>query len=341
MALTDKLTAIANAIRAKTGKTEPLTLARMPTEIASISAGGGGSSADVRYVTFKNGTEVLYVKPVAVGDDCVDVLDRGLIETPTKESDAVANYIHSGWCASDGGTADDNVLKNITEDKTVYAAFSAIAIIASGTWGENASWTLDATGHAHILGEGETADATSGNTNMLFGDYTASVKKATVHSGITRIGHYLFNKCSAMESIDIPDSVVSIGNYAFRHCSSLKSITYPNSVTSVGGFTCIACTSLTSVTLSRNQSGISNYSFLECSALPKIVIPPNIKKIGTLVFSSCSALTTVIFEDPNGWWITKDSTATSGEAVDAAIVADPTAAAAFIKSHLSYYWRQS
>lgn len=46
MALTNKLTAIANAIRAKTGKTEPLTLDQMPTEIASISGGGGSSSGD-------------------------------------------------------------------------------------------------------------------------------------------------------------------------------------------------------------------------------------------------------------------------------------------------------
>lgn len=36
MALTDKLTAIADAIRGKTGKTEELTLDQMPTEIASI-----------------------------------------------------------------------------------------------------------------------------------------------------------------------------------------------------------------------------------------------------------------------------------------------------------------
>lgn len=39
MALTDKLTAIADAIRLKTGKTDSLTLDRMPTEIASIEAG--------------------------------------------------------------------------------------------------------------------------------------------------------------------------------------------------------------------------------------------------------------------------------------------------------------
>lgn len=41
MALTDKLTAIANAIRAKTGKSTAMTLDEMPTEIASISGGGG------------------------------------------------------------------------------------------------------------------------------------------------------------------------------------------------------------------------------------------------------------------------------------------------------------
>ncbi len=40
MALTDKLTTIANAIRSKTGKSDALTLDQMATEIESISAGG-------------------------------------------------------------------------------------------------------------------------------------------------------------------------------------------------------------------------------------------------------------------------------------------------------------
>ena len=42
MALIDKLTAIGDAIRAKTGGTELLTLDAMPNEIASIETGGGG-----------------------------------------------------------------------------------------------------------------------------------------------------------------------------------------------------------------------------------------------------------------------------------------------------------
>ena len=41
MALTDKLTAIANAIRGKTGGTEAMTLDQMATEIAGIETGGG------------------------------------------------------------------------------------------------------------------------------------------------------------------------------------------------------------------------------------------------------------------------------------------------------------
>ncbi len=40
MALTDKLTAIAEAIRSKTGKAATMTLDEMPTEIAGIETGG-------------------------------------------------------------------------------------------------------------------------------------------------------------------------------------------------------------------------------------------------------------------------------------------------------------
>ena len=47
MALTDKLSAIGNAIRAKTGKTDKLTLDEMPTEIESIETGGGEGITEI------------------------------------------------------------------------------------------------------------------------------------------------------------------------------------------------------------------------------------------------------------------------------------------------------
>lgn len=51
MALTDKLTSIANAIREKTGSTEKLSLEGMADAIAAISAGGGGVSLTSGTVT--------------------------------------------------------------------------------------------------------------------------------------------------------------------------------------------------------------------------------------------------------------------------------------------------
>lgn len=59
MALTDKLTAIADAIRGKTGGTEKLTLAEMPLAIAGIEAGGGG--AEWKKVASYTPTSVTYL----------------------------------------------------------------------------------------------------------------------------------------------------------------------------------------------------------------------------------------------------------------------------------------
>ena len=54
MALTDKLTAIANAIRAKTGSTEPMTLDEMVTAIANITTDSVPSDT----ITLSDGTEL-------------------------------------------------------------------------------------------------------------------------------------------------------------------------------------------------------------------------------------------------------------------------------------------
>ena len=88
----------------------------------------GGSVEGVHFVTFmsEDGTQELYKRPVADGDDCADPVIRGLISEPTKESTAQYNYTHVGWSANPNGALDENILKAVTADKTVYANFAAV-----------------------------------------------------------------------------------------------------------------------------------------------------------------------------------------------------------------------
>lgn len=90
---------------------------------------GGGSVEGVHFVTFKNedGTKELYKRPVADGDNCADIVARGLIDKPTKEMTDAEVYTYSGWSMTSGGAADSAALQNVTEDRTVYAAFTATA----------------------------------------------------------------------------------------------------------------------------------------------------------------------------------------------------------------------
>lgn len=60
MALTDKFSAIGDAIREKTGKSDLLTLDAMPVEIASITTGGGGNEPTDEELTFSGNCDNLF-----------------------------------------------------------------------------------------------------------------------------------------------------------------------------------------------------------------------------------------------------------------------------------------
>ena len=176
---------------------------------------------------------------------------------------------------------------------TVWAA----EIVASGTCGENLTWTLDSDGKLTISGTGEMEDYYSYSRSPWDGK-RSSVKSVEIRSGVTSIGNYAFYNCY-LTSVTIPNSVTSIGYDAFSGCSSLTSVTIPDSVTRIDSFTFEGCHSLTSVTIGNSVTSIGSYAFWNCDSLTSVTIPDSVTSIIVSAFLSCSSLTTIAVNTDN------------------------------------------
>lgn len=97
--------------------------------------------------------------------------------------------------------------------------------------------------------------------------YVPSSLTSVTISNSTYIGAHMFDLCSSLTTIIIPDSVTNIEDSAFSHCRSLTSIEIPDSVTSIGKDAFSYCYSLTSVTIGNSVTSIGEGAFRDCSSL--------------------------------------------------------------------------
>ena len=164
----------------------------------------------------------------------------------------------------------------------VFAASAENSLAATGSCGENVTWSFDSnTGALTISGEGDMADYNLDNSPFL---KNTEIKSLTISNGVTRIGDRAFNACTRLTSVMIPDSVVSIGDRAFYDCHSLMSVTIPDSVTS-----------------------IESYAFAYCNTLTSAMIPDNVTSIGHGLFSGCSSLNSIQVGENNPNYFSDDS----------------------------------
>ena len=126
---------------------------------------------------------------------------------------------------------------------TVFAAEA----VASGTCGENLTWTPDDSGLLKISGMGEMNNYLDYHAEWY--DYREQIVSIIIEDGVTSIGDYAFYDCDNLVSAEIPGSVLTIGQCAFLFCDNLASVTLSHGITVIKESTFGECTNITSITL--------------------------------------------------------------------------------------------
>lgn len=143
--------------------------------------------------------------------------------------------------------------------------------VASGTCGDDLTWTLDDKGTLTISGMGDMWDYEKTYLGLQYEEW-ANVKKIVINNGVTSIGDYVFMSCKEATSVSIPGTVKTIGDYSFCLCKKLSAVDIPNSVTSIGFRAFSACLELTSVSIPASVTSIDWVAFPECKKMTSISV---------------------------------------------------------------------
>ena len=112
---------------------------------------------------------------------------------------------------------------------------------------------------------------------------------------LTSFADQIFNGCTALESITLPEGLQTVTANVFNGCTNLKTVILPNSLTHIGENMFVNCTSLEAISIPSNVTNIGRNGFKGCSVLKSIVIPSGVTSIGNSAFQGCGALTSVNF----------------------------------------------
>ena len=169
-----------------------------------------------------------------------------------------------------------------------------LTVVASGTCGENAAWTLDSEGVLNITGDGPMAD---NNTNQApWEAYKYQIKQIVIGKGITYIGKFNFFWCNKLETVTFEEGsqLERIGWGAFGY-SSLPQIAIPDSVTRLEGYAFYYCSNLSNVEISESSclSSLGECVFKADTKLTSLYIPDGMNNIGWGIFENAIANVTL------------------------------------------------
>ena len=304
--LTDFLTDVANAIRAKKGSTELINPQDFSSEIASLSGSGGLEIVDMTETTATIEPNKVYVWGM------VESLDITL-GASTDESDFFAFRFRCSKptmtvVTVNGATwADDTELdaqgKPVLDPGSWYqceikGGTSALyARLAHYIPFEDSN--VEAVLLAKGVGDGigiTYADAAKVTTISTWFQNNADItafEEFAAFTAITDLIKYAFRYCSSLQRIKLPSSINKFsGDAVFEYCTALTEIYLPSALKSLASWTFNGCTLLAKIYGLENTqvTSIGSSAFNVCSALTEIAFPASLTSIGPSAFKGCKSL---------------------------------------------------
>ena len=312
--LTDLLTDVANAIRAKKGISGKINPQNFSSEIASISTGSGGGEGgggalpiviekDVNFRDYDGTLLHSYTKeqflalselpelPTRPGLICQE-WNWDIARAKNHVQECGMLEIGASYITDDGNTRlYISIASKAKRDIRLYLT----QIKANQTivdWGDGSSETISVvsgyTSHTYPSeGDYIIVINPNGSTSLSLGIGQAS---GNVIGGI---GNQYRTVSSMLKKVELGIVSPNINAYAFRDCFCLEAITIPSNVTYSGNYAFKTCYSLASIVFPRNFQTMGTYMFQQCYALKHISLNA-IGAISNQGFNQCNSLGRII-----------------------------------------------
>ncbi len=110
------------------------------------------------------------------------------------------------------------------------------------------------------------------------------------------LGYYIFENCTALESVVIGEPIMFLGYYMFAGCTSLTDVSLPKSIKYINGWNFRGCVSLKNFKVPDSVTNM-DFSFEDCTSLETVVLGESVSNL-YFTFSGCSSLAKLYSKNP-------------------------------------------
>lgn len=131
------------------------------------------------------------------------------------------------------------------------------------------------------------------NIGLLLGVFEGCTGLTSIMlpNSVTYMNEGTFRRCNNLISIALSDKLTYLGPEAFTGCANLQSIYLPDTLTKIERETFWGCNSMKSLRLPINLETIGFQAFYFCPSLQTVMVPPSVTSIGEMAFGEDLELT--------------------------------------------------